>query len=238
MKKTMSLESVKTKVTELVNEYRLLDNELDYLVNDRYVKAVGNLKSYKESGELDKISEQIKTIKAEKDNKSSLLAVWRYNESILEQEMIFNAFCSIISKYQGKRLGEKTKQKINTELHEMTGFRFYLPSYGYQWSVEFTSASGTGGYKRYTLYTAFIQEVSERVKWLEDNTITHSSRNDFEQVAGIIIENPEKYIAEKNGLLREIENKRNVLEEVISKYNENICGERLSLPYFSIPKHL
>ena len=114
------------------------------------------------------------------------------NYNYILVEMSKNALAEILKKYDGKKHGEKTAEKIRNEMREK-GFAFYFPTNYFTQAKDSISINECGAYGRgVEIWT------KNRVKIVDENNIIHA-----ETVAEVV--NRYKYINNIETYLDEIE---------------------------------
>ena len=114
------------------------------------------------------------------------------NYNYILVEMSKNALAEILKKYDGKKHGEKTAEKIRNEMREK-GFAFYFPTNYFTQAKDSISINERGAYGRgVEIWT------KNRVKIVDENNIIHA-----EAVAEVV--NRYKYIDNIETYLDEIE---------------------------------
>ena len=114
------------------------------------------------------------------------------NYNYILVEMSKNALAEILKKYDGKKHGEKTAEKIRNEMREK-GFAFYFPTNYFTQAKDSISINERGAYGRgVEIWT------KNRVKIVDENNIIHA-----ETVAEVV--NRYKYIDNIETYLDEIE---------------------------------
>ena len=114
------------------------------------------------------------------------------NYNYILVEMSKNALAEILKKYDGKKHGEKTAEKIRNEMRER-GFAFYFPTNYFTQAKDSISINERGAYGRgVEIWT------KNRVKIVDENNIIHA-----ETVAEVV--NRYKYINNIETYLDEIE---------------------------------
>ena len=114
------------------------------------------------------------------------------NYNYILVEMSKNALAEILKKYDGKKHGEKTAEKIRNEMREK-GFAFYFPTKYFTQAKDSISINERGAYGRgVEIWT------KNRVKIIDENNVIHA-----EAVAEVV--NRYKYIDNIETYLDEIE---------------------------------
>lgn len=114
------------------------------------------------------------------------------NYNYILVEMSKNALAEILKKYDGKKHGEKTAEKIRNEMREK-GFAFYFPTNYFTQAKDSISINERGAYGRgVEIWT------KNRVKIIDENNVIHA-----EAVAEVV--NRYKYIDNIETYLDEIE---------------------------------
>ena len=121
--------------------------------------------------------------------------------------------CEIMNKYKGKRVGEKTTEKIRNEFYERTGFRFYWDE---QYSCQIVISNIN---TRITLYiywentnvrSFFVEELTpEKIKYSDDT----------------YIEDIDNYIESIREERQQLKQAMDNLNSMIDKYNKRTVGD-------------
>lgn len=170
----------------------------------REIKKLGNT--------LEEIQNEIIQLYVEQEEleEKSVVLSNNYHCAIIHE--FVPIICEIMNKYVGKRVGEKTTDKIRNEFYERTGFRFY-------WSSQYSCRLSiyNNGNLRIELYvywdnsdinSFFVEELTEEKIRIHDNYI-----EDVESYVKSIRE-------ERQKLKQAMEN----LNSMIDKYNEKTVG--------------
>lgn len=219
------------KFEEIVNEIKVLSGEIQTTKN--LIEKENNRFNFHTSGmsikEFKKFFEEHK----EEREESERVLVTLYNEETrqkLKKKVLYhNAQTSIFfevlpviievwNKYEGKRYGEKTSEKIRDEICERTNFRIYLTGYKNDTIVI--------NHKDY--WHGHSYEVKAHLKidknMLINNVIQNISMDDF-MTNKIYVENVDVYIEELIKLYNETQTKKRELEEMYSKFNKMAVGD-------------
>lgn len=120
----------------------------------------------------------------------------------------------ILNKYEGKKCGEKTKDKIRAEAKE-SGCNMYFTDD----SIVFYF--GLSGYYTKTVYTKYIDGKNQTITD-EENKINKLHANMFHVPDyAEVVENVEQYAEQKSAEFLKLKNMYKELEEAINEYNKN-----------------
>lgn len=214
------------KFEEIVNEIKVLSGEMQ--VTKNLIEKENNRFNFHTSGmsikEFKKFFEEHK----EEREESERVLVELYNEETKQKvkqkvlyhnartSLFFEVLPTIIevwNKYEGKRHGEKTSEKIRDEICERTNCRIYLTGYKNDTIVI--------NHKDY--YFGHFYEVKAYLKYdhnmLIDNVIQNVSMDDF-QTEKKYIDDVDKYVEELIIAYNKAQLKRKELEDVYSEFNK------------------
>lgn len=127
-------------------------------------------------------------------------------------KFVIPIICEVMNKYLGKRVGEKTTDKIRNEVYEKTGFRFY-------WSSQYSCRLSiyNNGNLRIELYvywdnsdinSFFVEELTEGKIRIHDN----------------YVEDVETYVKQMREERQQLKQAMENLNQMIDKYNEKCVG--------------
>lgn len=158
-----------------------------------------------------KIKETEKLLTSKQNAEVIRKKVLRHNFEVMRRAEIYPIIKEILTKYNGKRIGEKTAKKINAEIEEKAGYCVHV-SLTDKITVYYCDVAS--GYGNETIYNSMrwndgkfeLLEIPE-----EDLT------NYIEDIDG--------YIAEKQKGLAAINGKIEELKNLIDDYNKTNVGE-------------
>ena len=127
-------------------------------------------------------------------------------------KFVIPIICEVMNKYLGKRVGEKTTDKIRNEVYEKTGFRFY-------WSSQYSC--------RLSIYNNGNLRIELYVYWDNNDTNNFFEEKLTEGKIGIhdtYVEDVESYVNEMKEERSKLKQAMENLNEIIDKYNEKCVG--------------
>lgn len=156
---------------------------------------------------------------AENDKRKMERIIIRHNAKVVFFEEYLPKVLDAYNKYAGKRVGEKTKDKIRTEINELLdglNVNVYINNDGVNYSV--LNSSWDILYFRYdTEYKKRLGMRNEEGK-LNKLDVSMLNPKDIKY-----IDNSEEYIAAKKAQAEKIRELSNELEMARNIYNENLC---------------
>lgn len=221
------------KFEEIVNEIKVLSGEMKDTENEIETEKENHSKYFDELFEGLSLYEKVKKARTheeyQKKTEEHNLKISELGENLtfkkLKQKVLyhnartslfFEVFPTIIevwNKYEGKRHGEKTSEKIRDEICERTNCRIYLTGYKNDTIVI--------NHKDY--YFGHFYEVKAYLKYdhnmLIDNVIQNVSMDDF-QTEKKYIDDVDKYVEELIIAYNKAQLKRKELEDVYSEFNK------------------
>lgn len=221
------------KFEEIVNEIKVLSGKMKDTENEIEAEKENHSKYFDELFEGLSLYEAVKKAKTheeyQKKTEEHKLKISELEENLtfrkLKQKVLyhnartslfFEVFPTIIevwNKYEGKRHGEKTSEKIREEICERTNCRIYLTGYKNDTIII--------NHKDY--YFGHFYEVKVYLKYdhdmLIDNVIQNVSMDDF-QTEKKYIDDVDMYIHNMIILYRQAQRKRKELEDMYSEFNK------------------
>lgn len=214
------------KFEEIVNEIKDLSGEMQ--VTKNVIEAENNRFNFHASGmSIEEFKKFYEEHKEEREESESVL-VTLYNEEIKQKvkqkvlyhnartSLFFEVLPTIIevwNKYEGKRHGEKTSEKIRDEICERTNCRIYLTGYKNDTIVINHKDYYFGNFYEVKVYLKYDHDM------LIDNVIQNISMDDF-QTEKKYIDDVDKYVHNMIIMYRQAQEKRKELENMYSEFNK------------------
>jgi len=168
---------------------------------------------------LEEIQNEIIQLYAEEERLEQINVVLVSNYRYAVYKAVYPVICEAMNKYLGKRVGEKTTDKIRNEVYEKTGFRFYW-SHAY-FTYKISIGLGTG--------FSYNDDIVLYVTW---NNVEYNHHGFFEEELtedkvkfyDNYIEDVENYVNEMKEERSKLKQAMENLNEIIDKYNEKCVG--------------
>lgn len=164
---------------------------------------------------------------AENDKRKMERIIIRHNAKVVFFEEYLPKVLDAYNKYAGKRVGEKTKEKIRTEIYELfdgLNVNVYINNDGVNYSILNS--------KWDILYFRYDTENKKRLgMWNEEGKLNKLDVSMLNPKDIKYIDNSEEYIAAKKAQADKIRELSNELENARNIYNENLCEGINSLEY-------
>lgn len=156
---------------------------------------------------------------AENDKRKMERIIIRHNAKVVFFEEYLPKVLDVYNKYAEKRVGEKTKDKIRTEINELLdglNVNVYINNDGVNYSVLNSSWD--------ILYFRYDTENKKRLgMWNEEGKLNKLDVSMLNPKDIRYIDNSEEYIAAKKAQAEKIRELSNELEMARNIYNENLC---------------
>lgn len=137
--------------------------------------------------------------------------VLRHNFEIMRRAEIYPIIREILTKYNGKRIGEKTAKKINAEIEEKAGYCVHVSLTD---KITVYYCDSVSGYGNETIY--------DSMRWNDGKfELLEIPEEDLTNY----IDDIDKYIEEKQKGLATINGKIEELKKLIDDYNKTNVGE-------------
>ena len=194
---------------ELIDSVWTKDNNLSYKEN----MSARNKAIEKIEDKLKQIDDELVTLYVEEETLNEEYTVLKSNYEYSVCKTVVPVICEVMNKYLGKRVGEKTTDKIKNEVYEKTGFRFYWSSSYFTCKLNIHSNNLNAD-----LY----------VNWTDTN-ISHFFEEELTEdkihIREDYVEDIPAYVKqmreERSRLKQAMEN----LNQMIDKYNEKCVGD-------------
>lgn len=163
---------------------------------------------------------------AENDKKKMERTIVQHNAEVVFLDEYLPAILDVYNKYAGKRVGEKTTEKIRNSLHELLGemCHAYIDNDGIHYSIL------NGAWK--CVYFSYDQKAQKRnSKWDKDGKLNNLVMAMFHTNVGEYIESLEEYINTKREQAERIKQLSNELENARKEYDDNLCDGFVTLDY-------
>lgn len=195
------------------------------------------INSGKASGALsNEQREHLDSIEAERDElyqaevmPQKLLKIWKYNLYFAFMVEFIPVFYEVMTKYQGKNIGEKTREKIRNEFNARG-----LSVYFYQ------------DYSRTIIGASYLEEYYNRFEfyaynaplWDENNKLLLPALDGFKFEGQSIgyIENPKRYIKELEKLAEKLHTTAGLYAEAMKNYNRHAIPGTQKVEYQNSPE--
>lgn len=220
------------KFTEIMEAIKKLNMEIsnnEETMNEEIERYYDNLKSMK----LAERVEYKKTHKAEEAEHMEIITKYdtfikngkmkvklmKHNAKIALYAEVMPIALEILSKYNGKPYGEKTKEKISNEMKEKANCYMYINS-RYSWETLEISPLNCHG-TEFNLSTGTIVQNGERKPLLIDNKIQAVTMEEMQlfYTKDIYFEDLEATIEEMKRIEAEYEAKKQELKAIEEKYD-------------------
>lgn len=170
--------------------------------------------------------------KAHDDFTKAKVKVMQSNAVIAFKFQVFPKILEILNKYAGKRIGDKTNEKIQNEIQSVTGCHV---TFNQMRNIDIWTDYYNLPDRRITMYsvygeTNFIEEDGKlKLKKLDVNMYIMPKGEEY-------IENVEEYTNRKMKEVAEINEKLKELRDMVTAYNEDLTEgfDRLSTYNFNI----
>jgi len=168
---------------------------------------------------LEEIQNEIIQLYAEEERLEQINVVLVSNYRYAVYKTVMPVICEVMNKYLGKRVGEKTTDKIRNEVYEKTGFRFYWSHAYSTYKINIGLGAGFSYHNDIVLYVTWNNVEYNHPGFFEEELTEDKVRfydNYIEDVENYVNEMKE----ERSKLKQAMEN----LNSMIDKYNEKTVG--------------
>lgn len=203
-----------TEANGKINTYENNIKSLQYDAHEMVENAKrdgGKLLEVIKSDTYTKNKESEKLLTAKKNAEIIRKKVLRHNFEVVRRAEIYPLIREILTKYNGKRIGNKTKEKINSELAEKTNCNVRV---GITDKITVYYCDAVSGYGNETLYNSMKWNSDGKFELLE---IPEEDLTSY-------IDDIDKYIEEKQKGLAAINGKIEELKTLIDDYNKTNVG--------------
>lgn len=224
-----------TVIKQEINDNRKKIQELQELIKGKEQNEKMLIKAYedkhncspiqarKEMKKLDDTLEEIQNeiiqlyVEIEKLEQINTVLLSNYRYAVYKAVM--PVICEVMNKYLGKRVGEKTTDKIKNEVYEKTGFRFYW-SFAYStYKINIGLGAGFSYHDDITLYVTWNNVEYNHYGFFEEE-LTEDKVEFYDNY----IEDVESYVNEMKEERSKLKQAMENLNEMIDKYNEKCVG--------------
>lgn len=182
--------------------------------------------------DFNEIYAEITETNAHDDFTKAKVKVMQSNAVIAFKFQVFPKILEILNKYAGKRIGDKTNEKIQNEIQSVTGC--YV-TFNQMRNIDIWTDYYNLPDRRITMYsvygeTNFIEEDGKlKLKKLDTKMYIMPKEEEY-------IENVEEYVNRKMKEVAEINEKLKELRDMVTAYNEDLTEgfDRLSTYNFNI----
>ena len=196
---------------ELCNEYNNIKVLDSYDIEKMYRSDT--------SEDFDGIYNQKIAAYAENDKRKMERIIISHNAKVVFFEEWLPKVLEIYNKYAGKRVGEKTKEKIRTEIHELLdglNVNVYIDNDGVNYSILNSTWD--------RLYFRYDTENKKRLgMWNSEGKLNKLDVSMFNPKDIRYIYDSEEYMAVKKAQAEKIRELSIELEKARNIYNENLC---------------
>lgn len=196
---------------ELCNEYKSIKVLDSYDIEKMYWSDT--------SEDIDEVYNQKIAAYAENDKRKMERIIICHNAKVAFFVEYLPKVLDVYNKYAGKRVGEKTKEKIRTEIRELLdglNVNVYINNDGVNYSVLNSTWD--------ILYFRYDTEYKKRLgMWNDEAKLNKFDVSMFNPKNITYIDNSEEYIAAKKAQAEKIRELSIELENVRNVYNENLC---------------
>lgn len=218
------MESTKTlqnKIEELTTAQKAIKTELETIRNTLYGLP---LKELAERIDLHKRQDELYI---QEQDTTELLAIYQHNWECATLAEILPTICEIISKYDGKQAGERTREKIRDEIKEKTGFFAYIST---QINGGYISLNlSTSNYSWHNGKDIYPQNGAKIID--EYNTLHAITVDDLTTGTRGYIDNPEQAQQERKATAQKIKELKQQIDELAKEHNKTSVK---GLPYYYI----
>lgn len=206
-----NLQQINNKIEEKQKEFEAeLDKHKNLTPKERRLEFLNN--------EIIKnIDTEIAKLELEKDKLETFLKYSKHNMYISISCSNIDKIIEIINKYEGKRAGEKTSEKLRNELNKIEeDLRFYID----ERKIEIVHDKFFTYSNKIVIYTKFDSPIIDN-----DNKYCKIENESLQICDDVFIENFEEFYNQSQNELKEIENLEKELREKTKLYNEK-CVSR------------
>lgn len=199
------------KIEELKDKRRKTRGEWDKLrEGEKVSRFMTTPEGLRIMRELDEIEKEI-------EKREKIGAVLRHNYRAVLAAQSLPVFVEIMNKYNGRKAGEKTRQKINDEMRAACGCSVWFNRcfHNNSFSAEIYESDGGRRGERFTVYGKNGLEFID-----EENAISDKfTADDLHANAGEYVENPAARVEEIAEAERRVEEAKSVYNEAVDAYN-------------------
>lgn len=204
------IESKKLLQKELIDSVWTKDNNLSYKEN----MIARNKAIEKIEDKLKEIDDELIALYIEKETLNEEYTVLQSNYEYIVCKTVVPVICEVMNKYLGKRVGEKTTDKIRNEVYEKTGFRFY-----------FSSSYSTC---KLNIHSNYSLNVDLYVNWTDTNVrffFVEELTEDKIYIREDYVEDIPAYVKQMREERQQLKQAMENLNQMIDKYNEKRVGD-------------
>lgn len=209
-------------ISEIFEEYVNIHVEDSYEISKKYKELYKELYKEGDTGKIDKIRKEEESEYAEREYKITKRLILAHNFEVLFFKEVVPKVLEIYNQYEGKRIGEKTSDKIRNEVCQM------LDTY------PFSKRVGVSVYEKGISYNLLIggyqtasfgyDTKSEKFFTLKDEEckLNHLDTSMFYSPRKEYIEDIDTFIKEKTAIAEEIAELSSKLGTAINRFNTNL----------------
>lgn len=206
--RTEKIEQLENKITELSKTLEKTNSQLEEINTQYQTLPLKELEKRKD------IHEKYNKLYTQKQDITELLAMYRHNWECATLAEVLPIVCDIISKYNGKQAGEKTKEKISNEIRTATGFSGHISTYINGGYIVLNLSKVNGIYNRKDIYTRYGVNIIDG-----NNTIHAITFDDLHDYTSKYIGNPEQAQHDRKATAQKIKELKSQIEELAEEYN-------------------
>lgn len=209
-------------ISEIFEEFVNIRIEDSYEIAKKYKELYKELYKEGDTGEIDKIRKEEESEYARKERKTIKRLILAHNFEVLFFKEVVPKVLEIYNQYEGKRIGEKTSDKIRKEVCQMLDaypFSKRVSVSVYEKGISYNLL--TGGYQ-----TASFRYDTKSEKFFtlknEECKLNHLDVSMFYIPHKEYVEDTDNFVKEKMVIAEEIANLSSKLETAINRFNTNL----------------
>lgn len=209
-------------ISQIYEEYTNIRIEDSYEISKKYKELYKELYKEGDIGKIDKIRKEEESEYAEREYKTTKRFILAHNFEVLFFKEVVPKVLEIYNQYEGKRIGEKTSDKIRNEVCQMLDtypFSKQVSVSVYEKGISYNLL--TGGYQ-----TASFRYDTKSEKFFtlrnEECKLNHLDISMFCIPRKEYVEDIDNFVKEKVAIAEEIANLSSKLETAINRFNTNL----------------
>lgn len=168
---------------------------------------------------LEEIQNEIIQLHVEIENLNQINTVLLSNYQYAVYKTVMPVICEAMNKYLGKRVGEKTTDKIRNEVYEKTGFRFFWSHAYSTYKISISLGSGFSYNNDIVLYVTWNNVEYNHPGFFEEE-LTEDKVRFYDNY----VEDVESYVNEMKDERQQLKQAMENLNKMIERYNAKCVG--------------
>lgn len=226
-----TVKEIRNIITKLSNELSELDAKEKEITNKIH-EIIGSVHF---SMPQDK-KEAVEALHIERDNlykaeamPSKLVKVWQYNLFLTIWAEFMPVFKAVMEKYQGKNIGEKTKEKIRNEFNAAGYSAYFYQEYS---RTQIHVSTLDRRYDRFDFYSYNNPVWDDNGKFIMPDLDAFT----FDGKTIGYIDNPKRYIKDIEKLAVKLHDAAGIYAEAMENYNKHAIKGARKVEYQNSPK--